>query len=99
MYNSESTVTFTYVALNQLRSDFTEYAHCDATENIPIYRATFTFKELNVPPQLYNDPKKLKEHIAKKRREWALNIHMDQVSFDDFNTRSSIKIDEERDYD
>lgn len=41
--------------------------------------------------------KKLKEHIAKKRRAWALSIHTDQVSFDDFNTRSSVKIDEERD--
>lgn len=98
MYNSESTVTFTYVVLNQLRSDFTEYAHSEATEDVPTYRATFTFEELNVPPQLYNDPKKLKEHIANKRKEWALSIHMDQVSFDDFNTRIPVKIDEERDY-
>lgn len=98
MYTSESTVTFTYVALNQLCENFNEYSsHYDATEDVPIFRATFTFKELNVPPQFYNDEKKLKEHIAKRRREWALNIHMDQVSFDDFNTRSSVKIDEERD--
>lgn len=97
MYNSESTVTFTYVALNQLCHNFTEYPHSEATEDIPTYRSTFTFKELNVPPQFYNDPKKLKEHIAKRRKEWALNIYTDQVSFDDFNTRSSVKIDEERD--
>ena len=99
MYNSESTVTFTYVALNQLRLHFEEYSNHDATEDIPTYRATFTFKELNVPPQFYNDSKKLKEHIAKRRKEWALNIYMGQISFDDFNTRIPVKIDEERDYD
>lgn len=98
MYTSESTVTFTYVALNQLCENFNEYPHSEATEDVPTYRATFTFEELNVPPQLYNHPDKLKAHIAKRRKEWALNIYMDQISFDDFNTRIPVKIDEERDY-
>lgn len=98
MYNSESTVTFTYVALNQLVKYNDETESTVDLEDVPTYRATFTFEELNVPPQLYNHPDKLKAHIAKRRKEWALSIYMDQISFDDFNTRIPVKIDEERDY-